>query len=95
MMADFHMVSHKKTEDHYDYMIRKKMLPTLKGGGQTVLAQPTTMNLTATSTAKLFQNHANFVAALEMVHGFNNMAKYTQVEDFFCLNLDKTNFMAS
>jgi hypothetical protein len=31
-----------------------------------------------------------------MVCGFNNnLAKYTQVEDFFCLNLDETNFMAS
>ncbi len=96
MIADFHMVSHKKAEVHYDYMIRKKMLPMLKGGGQTVLAQLTTTNQTATTTAKLLCNHANFFAALEMVHGFNNnLAKYTQVEDFFCLNLDETNFMAS
>ncbi len=96
MMADFHMVSHKKAEDHYDYMIQKKILPALKGGGQTVLALLTTTNQTATTTAKLLRNHANFVAALEMVCGFNNnLSKYTQVEDFFCLNLDETNFMAS
>ncbi len=90
MMADFCMVSHKKAEEHYDYMIQKKKLPALKDGGQTVLAQPTTTNQTATTTAKLLRNHANFVAALEMVHGFNdNLAEYTQVEDFSVLTLTR------
>ncbi len=70
MIADFHMVSHKKAEDHFDYMIQKKMLPALKRGGRTVLAQPTTTNRTATTTEKLLCNHSNFVAALEMVRGF-------------------------
>ena len=31
-----------------------------------------------------------------MVRGFNNnLDKYAQLEDFFCLNLDETCFMAS
>ncbi len=96
MIADFHMVSHKKAEDHFDYMIRAKMLPALKRGGKTVQAQPTTTNRTATTTEKLLRNHTNFVAGLEMVRDFNNKPdEYTPVEDFFCLNLDETNFMAS
>ena len=44
MIADFHTVTHKKAEDHYDYMIRKKMLPALLRGGRTVVAQATTTN---------------------------------------------------
>jgi hypothetical protein len=65
MIAEFHMVSHKKAEDHYNYMFQSKMLPALKGGNWTVCAQATMTNCTATTTAKLLCNHANFIAALD------------------------------
>jgi hypothetical protein len=72
MIADFHMVSHKKAEAHYNYMLQSKMLPMLKGGGQTFHAQPTTTDCTAITTAKLLCNHDNFIAALEIGCAFNN-----------------------
>ena len=39
----------KQAEDHYDYLVRKKVLTKLKGGGRVVTAQATTTNRTAGS----------------------------------------------
>ncbi len=72
------------------------MLPALKGGGQTVCTQATTTNCTATTTEKLLCNHANFVSALNLIRNLNgNSPEYKEVEDYFTLNGDESNFMAS
>ena len=57
MLADSHGIDNKKAANHYDYLVRQNMLPTLKQGGRVVRAQATTTNRTATTTEKLLRNH--------------------------------------
>jgi len=102
MIADYHGVDNKTAENHYDYCISHKMLPDLKGGGKTQTAQPTTTNRTATTTEKLLRNHTIWQMALDQVTLLNNESSDNTEEefdkdvwDYFSLNLDESNFMAS
>ena len=96
MISDFFVVPFKTAANHFDYLRSKNMLPALKGGGRTVCTQATTTNCTATTTEKLLCNHANFVSALNLIRNLNgNSPEYKEVEDYFTLNGDESNFMAS
>ena len=99
MLADSHGIDHKKAANHYDYLVRQNMLPTLKQGGRVVRAQATTTNRTATTTEKLLRNHTIWLMAMDQVRHLNaessDKADFKEVEDYFSLNLDESNFMAS
>ena len=56
-ISEIESVRMKTAENHYDYLIRSKQLPELKNDGRVVLAQPTTTNRTAITTAKLLRTH--------------------------------------
>ena len=75
------------------------MLPTLKRGGRVVRSQATRTNRTAVTTEKLLHNHATWLVAFDQVRHLNaksdDKADFKPVEDYFSLNLDESNFMAS
>ena len=56
-ISEIEGVSLKTSENHYDYLIRSKQLPELKGHGRVVSAQATTTNRTAITTQKLLRTH--------------------------------------
>ena len=39
--------SHKKCEDHYDYLVRRKKLNGVKRYGRVMVSQPTSTNMSA------------------------------------------------
>ena len=72
------------------------MLPALKSRGRALRTQATTTNRTATTTEKLLRNHTSFVGALNLIRNLNgNSPEYKEVEDYFPLNGDESNFMVS
>ena len=99
MLADSHGIDHKKAANHYDYLVRQNMLPTLKQGGRVVRAQATTTNHIATTIETLLRNHTTWLMAMDQVRHLNaessDKADFKEVEDYFSLNLDESNFMAS
>ena len=60
LLADMKGVDYKTAENHYDYLVRKKVLKQLKGGGRVVSSQATTTNRTAITTAKLLRTHQTY-----------------------------------
>ena len=103
MISDFYGVSNKKADNHYCYLVTKGYFNELKRGGKVVTAQATTTNRTAITTEKLLRNHLNFNLALNEIRALNNKQQnntesgpsFEQFEDFFVLNLDETNVIAS
>ena len=96
MICDFTGAVSKKAANHLDYLIANKFLTKLKKGGRVVSAQATTTNRTAITTEKLLRNHNTFLMALNDVRALNgNSDDFKKMEDFFVLNLDESNFMAS
>ena len=95
VMSNYYGVNQKTSENYYDYLVKHKMLPQLKRDGRVVSAQPTTTNRTAITTEKLLRNHNNFEVAMNEVRALNdNSEEFKNVEDYFNINLDESNFMA-
>ena len=67
---------------------------------QTAQPTTTTTSRTALTTKKLLQNHAVYLVALNQVRALNEKSldkseEFLKVEDYFFLNLNESNFMAS
>jgi hypothetical protein len=57
LIAELFGVPYKKAENHFDYLIKSKLLNELKRGGRVVAAQATTTNRTAITTQKFLRSH--------------------------------------
>ena len=75
-LAELKGVEWKKAENHYDYLICKKVLTQLKGGGRVVASQSTTTNRTAITTTKLLRTYNTY-----------GQGKFQCVIDLICISM--------
>ena len=86
--------SFKKAENHYDYLIRAKLLPNLKRNGRIVTSQATTTERCAITVSQQLRWH-NLVDTVwqEMLLSNTPQENYIPLKKYFMLNLDEACFM--
>ena len=83
----------KKCEDHYDYLIHTKQMPTLKGYGRAVKAQATTTKRSQIKREQQLRWHTTIEWAMEELN--QPTVEYDKVAHYFFGNTDETCFMAN
>ena len=96
MMMQMTSSSFPKAENHFKFLVKKKLLPELKGSGSTIAAQKTTTKRAQMTTAGQMRWHLLIESVWQEQKQLNLPAtEYAELQAHFMLNVDETCVMAN
>jgi hypothetical protein len=88
--------SNAQDDNHFDYLVRNKLLPDLKGNGATIKAQATTTNRSQITMEQQLRWHTVVEKAIDVLEVRNQPSEeFIPVRSHFWANVDETCVLGS